>query len=132
MRLAAVLLTLGFGALQSVAVTDCCCSAFCPRPETSCPAGHHDAAPSPPADCCGTPAPAEDAAPAKPCTHLEPSHDIVPHAADRAPIELVSAPAEPALEPPAPQDPSGAARQVPAAEARGRPPLFILHRALLR
>ncbi|HXG60342.1 MAG TPA: hypothetical protein VNO22_03115 [Planctomycetota bacterium] len=131
MRFAAAFLTLGFGALQSVALTDCCCLALCPRPETSCPAGHHDPAPSPPADCCGTPAPHEDAPPAKPCTHLEPSHDIVPHAADPLPVVSLTAPAEAAPEPPS-LGPGAPSREAPAAEARGRPPLFILHRSLLR
>lgn len=128
MRLFAVVLSLAFGGLQTLSFSDCRCSSPCTqsaKPVEGC--GHCGAASeSDPKsdDCCGKPGKSA-------CTHIEPSRDVVSHAADGvviaaatdvAPLDLVITP-----EPPE--------RFLDDAEWSARPspdrPLFLLHSSFL-
>lgn len=119
MRLASLAVLVWFGATQTFAFVDCGCESLCRRPNDTCP----DAPPR--KDCCGG---EQEKKAAGPCTHIEPSHEVVSHAADLPagppPAEIV---ATPELDPPA-----GRGRPAsPAPEARGSPPLYLLHSVLL-
>jgi hypothetical protein len=126
-RTLVALAILVFAAGQAVAFTDCCCQSLCRNPNEVCT--EHDHGPrTAKEDCCsGAPAPAEAASP---CTHLAPSHEILP---DLQPLDP-GIPAPPILPeepsgPAAPDAPHPAAGPDPA--SRGSPPLHLRHHVLL-
>jgi hypothetical protein len=95
MRTVAILLALGFGVVQSLWLTDCCCGAFCTQKDSTAPCG---AAPAPAhadASCCEpSPAPARESDCPGRCSHIEPLSDVAPVAPDVA----AAAPAPHALD----------------------------------
>lgn len=133
MRLLAFVLSLAFGGLQTVALTDCCCApADRPVPEKAACTGCTGATePAPKDDCCGAPerpAPAET----RGCVHVQPSQEVVAHAHDvplapEAVLVLAVVEAPPALGVDTPPRPWDDALHRPE---RGRP-LYLLDSTFL-
>ena len=130
MRIAGILLVLGFASFQSLCIIDCPCGSLCAHKNDCSSAGEESAQD----DCCRqsrAASPLGDAPHQKPCFHLEPQTDVDGLTLDQAPApELIwildPVPSFVVLrEAVLPFQPSGLP---PPGES---PPLYLRHAALL-
>jgi hypothetical protein len=125
MRIALIGVLLSFAARQAVALTDCCCQAFCRNPNEPCE--EHDHAPRPAkSDCCKD----ESSKPEpQPCTHLSPSSEVLKDdpSTSAAPVVLSIEPADVARA----AVPESRASDGPVVHVRGSPPLHLRNHVLL-
>ena len=125
----AFVLTLAFGGLQTVALTDCCCL-HGERPlseKAACQGCEGPSAPAtPPDDCCGAPRPSTPG-----CVHVQPSHEVVVDLHD-APLLPETVLALPLVEAPSAfvDDARRASGDAVHRPERGRP-LYLLDSTLL-
>lgn len=127
MKAAALSLALVISAVQTVGWVECCCVLICKHQIDPCK------------DCAGKPAPAAEACcdpshkPAQeeaPCTHVQPSSEVASHATPLPPVILDVVLELPVVAPVSgPTSVEKTDRSI--SQARGSPPLHLLHSVFL-
>jgi hypothetical protein len=130
MRTSALVLALLTATVQTVGWVECCCVLICKHrndPCSRCRETHE----TPPAEagCCEKPH-EKAPAPEKRCSHVEPSSEVVAHAAALPPIVFDIVLDLPVV-PFAPAPPEVLRGDAAFGEIRGSPPLHLLHSVLL-
>jgi hypothetical protein len=129
MKTAALALALLTATVQTVGWVECCCILICKHRNDPCSDCKEKQETAIKADCCEK-SHHESPAPEKRCSHVEPSSEVVAHAATLPPVVfhiVMDLPIVPVL--PAPPEWRGTA--APSCEIRGSPPLHLLHSVLL-
>jgi hypothetical protein len=126
-------LAFGLGAVQSVRLADCSCATVCRCAGRECPAPPKPTTPTHEGGGChpgaAAPSPDSDAHKGPRCTHVETSRDLLPEDNLLSPVPPLASPA-PAPILPIPEYSADTADPF-IAEARGSPPLYLLHSILL-
>ena len=130
MRSFALALALVTATVQTVGWVECCCVLICKHRNDPCKdCKEKQQVQEPVADCCKKSHP-EAPKPEKRCAHVEPSSEVVVHAAGLPSVDLdlvLDLPLVPVLQAP----PPAAGAVAPSAEIRGSPPLHLLYSVLL-
>ena len=100
MRIAPLILAVGFAGLQNLSWIDCCCGSLCQRPNESCEDCAHEESAAKEKDCCsgtsGTEIPKESGQEA--CLHIAPQTEVETPAVTPLPAAPTFAEASPSLE----------------------------------
>lgn len=130
MKTSALVLALLTATVQTVGWVECCCVLICKHRNDPCSdCKEKKQAQEPVADCCKK-SHHQEPAPEKRCSHVEPSSEVVVHAAVLPSVDLdlvLELPLVPVLQAP----PQAAGALAPSAEIRGSPPLHLLNSVLL-
>ena len=128
MKSLALALGLLTATVQTVGWVECCCILICKHRNDPC-SDCKQKPETPVADCCQK-SHHQAPAPEKRCAHVEPSSEVVAHAATLPAVELdltLVLPLVPVLQAP----PEFAGATAPSCEIRGSPPLHLLFSVLL-
>lgn len=130
MRSFALALTLLTATVQTVGWVECCCVLICKHRNDPCSdCKEKQAQQEAVAECCQK-SHHQEPAPEKRCSHVEPSSEVVVHAAVLPSVDLdlvLDLPLVPVMQAP----PSADAALAPSAEIRGSPPLHLLYSVFL-
>ena len=130
MKSLALALTLVTATVQTVGWVECCCVLICKHRNDPCSdCKEKQTEPAAAADCCEK-SHHQEPAPEKRCSHVEPSSEVVAHAAALPSVDLdliLDLPLIPVMAAP----PAADAALAPSAEIRGSPPLHLLYSVLL-
>lgn len=130
MKTLALALTLVTATVQTVGWVECCCVLICKHRNDPCSdCKEKQEEPAAVADCCEK-SHDQGPAPEKRCAHVEPSSEVVAHAAALPSVDLdliLDLPLVPMVQVP----PAADAAIAPSAGIRGSPPLYLRNSVLL-